>query len=84
MAKSQRIVSRRVERELLKHPKQWAALSSSRSGQPYDRIIAFGPDPKTVFAAAEAAGVECPLLWYVPDPNISYYFAAGALPASAV
>ena len=76
MSRPQRILTRAVEQELLEHPGEWAALTRRR-------IIAFGPDPKTVLAAAEAAGCKCPLLWYVPLRNMHFYFPAAALSAPA-
>lgn len=77
MAKSQRIFSRAVERELLQHPGEWVTLDGGR-------IIAFGPDPKTVLAAAEAAGVKTPpLLYRVPDPDTLYIYGTSLLPSVA-
>jgi hypothetical protein len=44
------------------HGGQWVALKG-------DRLIAHGASAKEVYAAADAAGVEVPLVTRVDDPN---------------
>lgn len=67
------IFSWRLTRQLWKLPVgTWVAIDN-------DKIIATGQTPKEVYEASQVAGVEVPLLWQVPDPNVTHIFAAVGL-----
>jgi hypothetical protein len=64
------VLDPRLQEELLRYPKRWVAIT-------YSRLIAVGDSSTEVYKAAQAAGVKSPILWYVPDPNVSYFFPIG-------
>jgi hypothetical protein len=70
MSRIEAVWSKRVLRQLWKlEPGKWVATT-------YNRIIAVGDTPTEVYQAAERDGVETPLLYQIPDPNVHWYFAA--------
>jgi hypothetical protein len=72
MSKAQRVLGQRLERELMKLPVgTWVAMTQRR-------IIATGDTPTAVYEAAQAAGVEVPILYQIPDPNTHWYFGTVA------
>lgn len=71
MSKARHVLAPKLQRELLKYPKRWVAFT-------YDRLIAVGDSSTEVYEKARAAGVKSPIIYCVPDPDVLWFFGAGA------
>lgn len=67
MSKVRHVLAPRLQRELWAYPNRWVAIT-------YDHLIAVGDSVTEVFQKARAAGVEVPIIYWVPDPKVSYYY----------
>ena len=65
--RAQRVLSKEVERELLKHPGKWIAMTA-------EKILAIGDDSVSVYRSAVAAGEPQPILYRVPETGTSYFY----------
>jgi hypothetical protein len=65
--KTERVLSAKLEQELLKHPGKWIAMTP-------DAIVAVGDDSIEVYKAARDAGVMNAILYRVPETGTSYFY----------
>ena len=56
-----------LQRELLKHPGEWVAITSTR-------LLATGKSAKQALKRARRKGVDTPIVYRVPEDNGTTYF----------